>query len=169
MNANWCHVWVSLIEHSNPPQTKHIYIQVHQEYMFQFRVNKTDNNAFTCPVPACGRKYSRMSDLKSHFSLKHYEKFPEYPNMRTVGRYSCVGCCHTFTRKKTSSLTVEFACTCSFKVTKLTQFNIQLNPKVAAVQQEMTVSLNWSFRSILFCVTDEISTRLTRLYQYYCK
>jgi len=100
MNANWCHVWVSLIEHSNPPQTKHIYIQVHQEYMFQFRVNKTDNNAFTCPVPACGRKYSRMSDLKSHFSLKHYEKFPEYPNMRTVGRYSCVGCCHTFTRKK---------------------------------------------------------------------
>jgi len=73
---------------------------LHQELLFQFSVNKTEENGFSCPVPTCGRKYSRFSDLKSHFAMKHYDNIPEYPMMRICQRYCCPVCYRAFPRKK---------------------------------------------------------------------
>jgi len=93
-------------QHRQPVQQNHIdrttnpKPKPHQEFMFQFSVHKTENSGFSCPILTCRHKYSRLSDLKSHFSMKHYENIPEHPTMRVCGLYPCKGCYHTFSRKK---------------------------------------------------------------------
>jgi len=53
---------------------------------------------FGCPIQMCSCAYVRLSDLKSHFSLKHPNFLSQFPEMRS-GKYKCFKCGSVFTRK----------------------------------------------------------------------
>jgi len=47
---------------------------------------------FRCPIMKCKRQFQEEQDLKIHFSVKHAEKFADYPGMNSFGKNVFFGC-----------------------------------------------------------------------------
>jgi len=72
-----------------------------KKFQTQFRVILNDfSKEFHCPISCCGRKYSRHSDLKSHFTLNHNDCLSDYPSLRSSGKFTCPFCGINFARRK---------------------------------------------------------------------
>jgi len=55
---------------------------------------------WACPVPSCPKGYTRVSDLRSHFTLQHANLLPEYPDLQAEGKFVCKFCGINFARRK---------------------------------------------------------------------
>jgi len=76
-----------------------------KKFQTQFRVILNYfSKEFHCPISCCGRKYSRHSDLKSHFTLNHSDCLSEYPSLRSSGKFACAFCGINFARRKVLQL-----------------------------------------------------------------
>lgn len=56
-------------------------------------------NRYNCPLCLAG--YKRASDLRNHFSVKHFEQLEQFPIYKTEGKYKCGFCGQCFAREKT--------------------------------------------------------------------
>lgn len=64
---------------------------------------------FQCPVPFCSLTYSRPSDLKCHFTLKHYDRIYDFPDLVSKGKYECKLCGIQFSRARILTRHVKHA------------------------------------------------------------
>jgi len=60
----------------------------------------TPREKHACPVPECGKRYVRESDLRSHFTLQHPTYHLQFPDLISIGKYRCEMCGARFSRRK---------------------------------------------------------------------
>jgi hypothetical protein len=96
-----------LVEHIQPLDKLKTHTAYHPKstelYFFSQTNTRTipkENKQFACPVEDCSKGYSRVSDLRNHFSMIHPERLDEYPFLRTVDKFTCEMCKASFARKR---------------------------------------------------------------------